>query len=85
VVQPVPLRIVVKEVPPTGEFKVQVLSGYGGQSVVGANAPIYNTLRFLKMKPIAGSTLPKDFAFKFTVYDDHNQSTDVDFTLTVTK
>lgn len=86
VVQTVPLKIVVKDIPATGEWKVQVLTGLGGQSYIGVAAPIYNTLRFIKMKPIdLNTTASKDFVFNFTVYDDHNQSTDVEFTLTVTR
>ncbi|QRE00290.1 hypothetical protein [Burkholderia phage BCSR5] len=81
VVAAIPLNIEVKTIPPTGEFKVQVVRGIGGQSVVPGGGVVYNTLRFLAVKAVA----PGDYDFTFVIHDDHGQTKDVKMKLTVTK
>lgn len=71
-----PLRIEIVSNPASGEFKTTVVPY---PSVIGAGAIEFNTLRIIKLKPVAAGT----YLFNYSVIDQHGQATPVTLTLTV--
>lgn len=59
---PNPLSISVTEQPSTGEFKASVLKGIG-QSIIGQNQVLYDTIRILRLR----DPQPGTYTFKFAV------------------
>jgi hypothetical protein len=71
-----PLRIETVSNPSSGEFKTTLVPY---PTTIGAGAIEFNTLRIIKLKPVAAGT----YVFHYQVVDQHGQATPVTLTLTV--
>lgn len=72
-----PLKIEIVSNPASGEFKTTLVPF---PTVLPQGSVEFNTLRIIKLKPIAAG----DYEFQYRIKDTHGGSTSVTFTLTVT-
>lgn len=71
-----PLRIDIVSNPASGEFKTTIVPY---PSIVGAGDVEFNTLRIIKLKPVAAGA----YTFNYNVVDQQGQATPVTLTLTI--